>query len=234
MIRQDTINQIKRKVGNLLTIPKLEGCEVSSIYYNHMDDIIFTNIVNPKDTSVVFDVFLFIDIPSIIEREVWSRLYDLDVFAFLEHGGEIIFVSEQEHENIWNYFSDIEYDEIENQNGVEKYITYCISETDENSDSKEFLTQQAKEELKDFPSSCNLTIAQMNTIIKPKAPLLGTDGNIFNLLGIANKAMREAGICSKVITKMNNQTYLSPTYEEALEIILEYVDPVFEEEMNYH
>jgi len=70
-----------------------------------------------------------------------------------------------------------------------------------------------------------------NKIIKPKAPIIGADGNIFNLIGIANRSMRKAGIENSVITDMNNQVYQSKSYDEALAIICDHVEPVSQEEL---
>jgi len=65
-----------------------------------------------------------------------------------------------------------------------------------------------------------------NRTYRPKAPIIGADGNIFNLIGIANISMREAGIEPTVITNMNNRVYQSKSYDEALAIIYEHVEPV--------
>lgn len=58
---------------------------------------------------------------------------------------------------------------------------------------------------------------------KPVCKLVGSDGNIFNLIGIASRALKRAGMGDKA-TEMTNRIFGSGSYEEALGIILEYVD----------
>ncbi|GHT46366.1 hypothetical protein FACS189454_07400 [Planctomycetales bacterium] len=60
---------------------------------------------------------------------------------------------------------------------------------------------------------------------KPKAKLLGANGNIFNLLGIAKDALRADGQSDKCDELYQRVTH-SHSYDEALSIIMEYVDPV--------
>jgi hypothetical protein len=59
--------------------------------------------------------------------------------------------------------------------------------------------------------------------MKPKCKLIGEDGNIFNLLGIASKTLKEAGLKSKA-DEMAARVYDSKSYMEALAIISEYVE----------
>lgn len=58
---------------------------------------------------------------------------------------------------------------------------------------------------------------------KPKAKLVGADGNIFNLMGIATRALKAAGQGDKV-SEMLNRIYNSNGYDEALQIIMGYVE----------
>ncbi len=58
---------------------------------------------------------------------------------------------------------------------------------------------------------------------KPDAPLIGADGNIFNLLGIASRTLKEAGM-EKQANEMFDRAGASCNYEEALNIIGEYVN----------
>jgi hypothetical protein len=58
---------------------------------------------------------------------------------------------------------------------------------------------------------------------KPKAKLLGEDGNIFNILGICTTALKRANqkeLAADLQTKVFNAT----SYDEALAICMEYVD----------
>jgi len=53
--------------------------------------------------------------------------------------------------------------------------------------------------------------------------LTGQDGNIFNLLGIAGKALRRAGE-TDAEKQMCKEVFASQSYEEALNIIGRYVN----------
>ena len=58
---------------------------------------------------------------------------------------------------------------------------------------------------------------------KPDCPLIGQDGNIFNLIGIAARTLRENGMREEA-TKMTKRVTSSGSYSEALGIIGEYVN----------
>ena len=57
---------------------------------------------------------------------------------------------------------------------------------------------------------------------KPDCPLIGQNGNIFNLAGIASLTLKERGM-GKQAEEMLRQVLGSGSYEEALYIIGEYV-----------
>ena len=58
---------------------------------------------------------------------------------------------------------------------------------------------------------------------KPDCPLIGQDGNIFNLTGIAARTLRRSGLSDRA-SEMTNRVYASGSYYEALNIIGEYVN----------
>lgn len=58
---------------------------------------------------------------------------------------------------------------------------------------------------------------------KPKMELVGHDGNIFSILGRAGRLLRQNGMAAQ-IQEMNNRVYGSHSYNEALNIISEYVE----------
>ena len=58
---------------------------------------------------------------------------------------------------------------------------------------------------------------------KPDCPLIGQDGNIFNLMGIAAKTLRQNGM-SEEATQMCDRIRSSGDYYKALNIIGEYVN----------
>ena len=65
---------------------------------------------------------------------------------------------------------------------------------------------------------------------KPDCPLIGQDGNIFNLAGIASLTLKEHGM-EEQAEEMKERIYSSHSYSEALNIIGEYVNITSEEEM---
>ena len=58
---------------------------------------------------------------------------------------------------------------------------------------------------------------------KPDCPLIGTDGNIFNLVGLASRTLKRNGL-SEEASEMTSKVFKSGSYEEALGIIGEYVN----------
>ena len=61
---------------------------------------------------------------------------------------------------------------------------------------------------------------------KPSAKLIGEDGNIFNLMGIASRSLKKAGFQKESDEMINRITTSAKSYDEALNIISEYVEPV--------
>jgi hypothetical protein len=58
---------------------------------------------------------------------------------------------------------------------------------------------------------------------KPICKMVGQDGNVFNLMGLANRAMKKAGKVEEGIA-MLARVMKSGSYGEALRIMGEYVD----------
>ncbi len=58
---------------------------------------------------------------------------------------------------------------------------------------------------------------------KPVAKLLGADGNIFNLVGIASKALKRAGQIEEA-EEMQRKVMNAGSYDEALQIIMKYCE----------
>lgn len=65
---------------------------------------------------------------------------------------------------------------------------------------------------------------------RPKCPIIGANGNIFNILGIASGTLRRNEMAAEA-SEMYSRVTSSGSYEEALGIIMEYVEPCSEEEM---
>ena len=64
---------------------------------------------------------------------------------------------------------------------------------------------------------------------KPKCKLVGEDGNIYNLMGIASRALKKNGLEEEAKEMFNKITTESKSYNEALCIIMDYVDVTGEE-----
>ena len=60
---------------------------------------------------------------------------------------------------------------------------------------------------------------------KPKCPLIGQDGNIFAVMGTASGTLKENGMAEQA-KEMCRRVTSSSSYEEALSVICEYVEPV--------
>lgn len=58
---------------------------------------------------------------------------------------------------------------------------------------------------------------------KLKCASIGQDGNIFNLVGIASRTLKQNGMKEEA-KEMSNRVFSSHSYDEALNIIGEYVE----------
>ena len=76
-----------------------------------------------------------------------------------------------------------------------------------------------------------VTEEQSQERAKPKCPLIGKDGNIYNLMGIASNTLKYSGQ-RDAAKEMFSRVTSSGSYEEALCIIGEYVDICSEEDMD--
>ena len=59
---------------------------------------------------------------------------------------------------------------------------------------------------------------------KPDCQLIGQDGNIFNLMGIASRTLRANGMADKAKEMQSRITQEAQSYYEALNIIGDYVN----------
>lgn len=65
----------------------------------------------------------------------------------------------------------------------------------------------------------------VNEMTKPKCPLIGQDGNIFTVMGTASGTLKKNGMAEQA-KEMCRRVTSSGSYEEALSVICEYVEPV--------
>lgn len=69
-----------------------------------------------------------------------------------------------------------------------------------------------------------MNLNNMSSNDKPKCPLIGQDGNIFNLMGIASRTLKNNGMDEQSKGMINRITKEAKSYEEAIGIITEYVE----------
>jgi N-formylglutamate amidohydrolase len=60
--------------------------------------------------------------------------------------------------------------------------------------------------------------------MKHRCRLIGENGNIFNLMGIVSKTLKEAGESEKAEEMIQRITTEAKSYDEALAMLMEYVD----------
>lgn len=60
---------------------------------------------------------------------------------------------------------------------------------------------------------------------KPECPMIGADSNIFNILGIASRTLKRNGMADEA-QEMRSRVTESGSYENALAVIMEYVEPI--------
>lgn len=60
---------------------------------------------------------------------------------------------------------------------------------------------------------------------KVSAPIIGADGNVFNLISICVKSLKENGFKEEA-EEMKKRINSSKSYDEALSIMYEYIDPI--------
>ncbi len=67
---------------------------------------------------------------------------------------------------------------------------------------------------------------------KVDAKIICADGNVFNLIGICQRALKNNGYyneASELVTRVTN----SQSYDEALQIMMEYINPISEFDEDY-
>jgi len=59
--------------------------------------------------------------------------------------------------------------------------------------------------------------------MRPPCKLIGADGNVFNLIGLASRALKGAGQADAA-KEMQAKVFACGSYDEALSILMDYVD----------
>lgn len=88
-----------------------------------------------------------------------------------------------------------------------------------------FVTDNQRQLLKQQEQKQDVSNEHPVPIRKPQSPLIGSNGNIFNLMGNATNTLKAAGM-DKEAEEMFNRITKSGSYDEALNIMMEYVEPV--------
>ena len=92
-------------------------------------------------------------------------------------------------------------------------------------DSHEYRLQTAEEFFNETAPTMPDNKPKEEKSSKPKVKLVGEDGNIFNLIGIASRALKRCGMADAANEMTERITGgEAQSYEQALGIILEYVD----------
>jgi len=60
---------------------------------------------------------------------------------------------------------------------------------------------------------------------KPICKLVGTDGNVFTIIGNVSKCLNKAGL-KKEASEFQNRAFNAKSYDEVLQIVTEYVDAI--------
>ncbi len=73
--------------------------------------------------------------------------------------------------------------------------------------------------------------SEMQKNKRPKCPIMSADSNIYNVMGIASRTLKHSGM-PEAAKEMCSRVTSSGSYDKALGIIMEYVEPCSEEEMD--
>lgn len=73
--------------------------------------------------------------------------------------------------------------------------------------------------------------ANIEKKFKPKCALIGEDGNIFNLMGIASRTLKRNGMKEEATEMCNRITGGAKSYDETLMILQDYVEITSKEEL---
>lgn len=149
--------------------------------------------------------------------EFWKRDY-IERFKLDREGKEILSFLTSSNPQLAEQFIKDKYDrEVLRSEIID---TYCDKYDNEKINKLLIELDQdplSEEEIKDF----EITIKEEKS--KPKCALIGQDGNIFNLVGIASKTLKQNGM-QKESKEMCDRVFCSRGYDEALNIIGEYVE----------
>jgi len=108
----------------------------------------------------------------------------------------------------------VEQHEIQSGNGA-LYVSFWSSD-------KSFLIMTEDEFRQQFPSAQAVAGGQRR---RPLCPMIGADGNVFNLIGMAANTLKRNGMADAA-KEMSARVMSSGSYDQALAVMMEYVEPV--------
>ena len=148
--------------------------------------------------------------------------------------------------DVWNHLTN-DYRSYKDHGNIEKYMNDAFKELKKITELKK-IDKNHNEIPNHYRTTANLILNMKLEIrreiasnmemkekygleekLRPDAKMIGEDGNVFNLMGICTKALNKAGYPEKA-KEMNNRIMESESYNEALAIMSEYVNPCSVEE----
>jgi hypothetical protein len=76
-----------------------------------------------------------------------------------------------------------------------------------------------------LPNYLGVKMESMEVQQKPECPIIGADGNMFNIMGIASRTLKDHGM-DDAAKEMRSRVMACSSYGDALAVIMEYVEPV--------
>ena len=147
------------------------------------------------------------------------------------------------HSDVWEMLQN-DYRSYKDHNSLDKNIRNIMSsfkeireELQQNSDQKIMMNRYRNLSINVFYARMNIQremieMKEMNEQMglpedkRPQAKMIGEDGNIFNLMGIASRSLKDAGYKQEATEMIERITTTAKSYDEALNIISQYVNPV--------
>lgn len=79
--------------------------------------------------------------------------------------------------------------------------------------------------INETPEDKEIEMDVSTVVERPKAKVIGENGNVFNVLAIASRALKSAGDPQSA-REMSSRVLASSSYDQALKIISEYVEMI--------
>ena len=161
-------------------------------------------------------------------EEIWERLNSLDSIYYEELVGALkdlknlgkntlqYGAKEQRKELIDFYKTPLE------QKDVDKIFKYVIDKMKDDYQLGAF---------KIIASEYISDESNIDKKVKPKCALIGEDGNIFHLMGMASRTLKRNGMSEEATEMCNRITGGAKSYDEALMILQDYVEITSKEEL---